>query len=66
MALKVMSEGSIRHYIGLSSDTKPGSTADGTTVYEVNTGLHWVYFDGVWYEDLTLIYALSQALNGGR
>ena len=54
------------HYIGTHADAKSVSSGEGTTVYEVDTGLQWIYHDGHWYEDLRLIYALSQALNGGR
>lgn len=66
MAIKVIQEGTARHYVGLSSDGKPADTADGTTMYEVNTGLNWIFFDGHWYEDLRLIYAFSHALNGDK
>lgn len=66
MAIKVKTDSEVRCYCGLSSDSKPVSTGEGTIFEEVNTGLTWVYHDGYWYEDLRLIYALSQALNGGR
>lgn len=46
---------------GLSTDTKP-SAPSGSTFYEVNTGAKWICHKGQWMEDLSLIYALTQAM----
>lgn len=45
-----------------AGDTKPTNPAEGSTGYEVNTGLRWIYHDGNWVEDISLIYALTEAL----
>ena len=50
---------------GLSTDTKP-SVASGSTFYEINTGIRWVSHKGSWVEDISMIYALTQALRETR
>lgn len=52
-------------YAGLSSDIKPttGITI-GTRFMEIDTGASFVFFNGQWEEDLSLIYALTQVMNG--
>lgn len=50
-----------KHYIGLSTDTKPDTTV-GSTFLEQNTGVKFIYNGTDWVEDLTMIYALSQVL----
>lgn len=65
MSIKTISKHA-EHLIGLSSDTKPFVALEGMEFDEVNTGINWIYHEGYWYEDLRLIYALSQALNGGK
>lgn len=51
------------NYIGESSDIKPTTCNEGASFYEINTGVRWLYHDGKWIEDISMIYALSQALN---
>ncbi len=56
----------IQNYQGLSSDTKPTDCPVGSKFYETDTGERFIYLgtsDG-WIEDLSLIYALSQAFDG--
>ena len=55
-----------RKYLGLSTDTKPmDDIPAGSKFTEINTGLKWI-FDGTnWIEDMTLIYALTEALKEG-
>jgi hypothetical protein len=50
-------------YIGLSGDVKPtkGISA-GAEFIEVDTGAKYVWFNGAWVEDLTLIYAMQQVM----
>ena len=53
-------------WFGDESDTKPTlvptEVRDGSRFTELDTGKVWVFYHGVWQEDLTLIYALSTAL----
>lgn len=51
------------NYMGLSGDTKPTDCVEGSTFTETNTGKRWVYTGTEWAEDMTLIYALYEALN---
>lgn len=49
-------------YIGLSSDVKPvKGIGVGTYFTEVDTGAKFIWYNGAWVEDLTLIYAMQQA-----
>jgi len=48
------------HWQGLSSDVKPQS-GDGATCHSVDTGEQFVCHDGMWVEDLRLIYAIRAA-----
>lgn len=51
-------------YIGYSTDTKPSTPGGvGSTFYELNTGKKWIWDGTYWVEDLSLIYALREALN---
>jgi len=52
----------IQRWIGLSIDTKPTEAPVGSTFFETNTGQGWIWDGSNWVEDLTLIYALTQAL----
>lgn len=54
----------IKRWIGLSADTKPTPTAQqaGSTFYETNTGVRFIWNATEWVEDISLIYALTQAL----
>ena len=61
MAVKLM--GNIHNFIGLSSDTKPTTGIPvGSTFTELDTGAKFVWEGDTWEDDLTLIYAFSQAL----
>lgn len=51
---------------GLPEDKPAGTTADGSTFYEVTTGVKWIYHEDDWIEDLSLIYALLAVQAGGR
>lgn len=53
----------IEEYICLSSDTKPEGVPAGSTCEYTDTGEKFKYDGANWNEDLTLIFALSQALN---
>lgn len=48
-------------YIGLSTDEKPSVPTIGSTYEASDTGEKFKYDGENWNEDLTLIYALSQA-----
>jgi len=48
-----------QHFQGLSSDIKPDSPNDGSTLHIIDTGEHYVFHDGVWAFDLTLIKAIQ-------
>lgn len=50
----------MKHYVGLSSDVKPSDATEGSTLHIVDTGEQWVYHDGMWQEDLRMIYALRK------
>jgi len=52
----------IHRWVGLSTDTKPTSGPVGSTFFEVNTGQNWIWNGTDWIEDLTLIYAFTEAL----
>ena len=50
-------------YVGHSGDVKPlTGIGAGTKFTEIDTGAVFIWVDGTWEEDLTLIYAFSQAL----
>jgi hypothetical protein len=51
MAVKLISHKQIA-YQAWSTDTWPTAPAEGSTLYVVDTGQSWVYFDGVWYPNL--------------
>jgi hypothetical protein len=53
--------GNAANYIGLEEDTKPSGAPEGSTFLEVDTGQKWVCHEYVWYQDLTLLNALTQA-----
>lgn len=65
MAVKLVT--SAQRWIGLSTDTKPIATAalTGAGFYETNTGQDFICNGSEWVEDITLIYALAQALKEG-
>ena len=50
-------------YFGYSGDVFPTTNnGDGDSLTELDTGKQYVFYDGAWHEDLTLIYAISQAI----
>ena len=49
-----------RHWQILSSDSKPAGT-NGSTVHVVDTGEQFISHNGIWEEDLRLVYAIKQA-----
>ncbi len=50
-------------YFGLSGDVKPTTgIAVGTQFTEMDTGAKYMWFNGTWEDDLTLIYAVKQAM----
>lgn len=51
-----------KHYIGLSTDTKPIDATGGSTFHEWNTGGEFVFNGDDWVDDLRMIYAISQGL----
>ena len=52
-------------YAGYSSDDKPTTgVSPGARFMEIDTGASFIFFNETWEKDLTLIYALTQVLNG--
>ncbi len=50
-------------YIGLSGDVKPTQGIGvGNYFTEIDTGAKFIWYNGTWEEDLTLVYAVSQAM----
>lgn len=35
---------------------------NGATFYSINTGIKYIYHDGSWVEDISMIYTMTQAL----
>lgn len=54
--------GTHTRFQGLSTDTKPLDVDDGATFHAVDTGEHYIFHDGMWEIDLTLVRALKTAL----
>ena len=51
-------------YIGLSGDIKPTTGIGvGTFFTELDTGAKFIWYNGTWEDDLTLVYALSQVIS---
>ena len=38
--------------LGLSTDSKPETSIDGTTFYEVDTSTLYIYYKGTWYKQV--------------
>lgn len=38
--------------LGLSTDSKPETSVDGTTFYEVDTSTLYIYYKGTWYKQV--------------
>jgi len=50
-------------YACLSSDVKPTKGIGvGTIITEIDTGAKFIWYNGVWEEDLTMIYAVKKAM----
>ena len=57
--MSVMFETTIKKWNGHSSDSKPSeSVPEGSTFHAVDTGAIYIYHNGMWVEDLRIIYAL--------
>lgn len=57
--MAVLIETVIKKWNGHSSDEKPiTSVPEGSTFHDVDTGAVYIYHNGMWIEDLRLIYAL--------
>jgi len=52
-----------RHFLWLSSDTKPAIAPNmrGATGVTLDTGERWIYDGEQWTEDLSLIHAITAA-----
>lgn len=48
--------------MGVSTDAKPHLTGVGGSFTELDTGAKYLWNGEQWVEDLTMIYALSEAL----
>jgi len=59
MSVKLVT--TIQRFQQLSSDEKPSSPPEGSTLHIVDTGEQYIYFDGSWEPDLRLIYAIQEA-----
>jgi len=60
MAVKLMT--TIYRWNGLSTDSKPSSAiTEGSTFHCVDTGKQYIYHNGMWEEDLRLVWAIKNA-----
>lgn len=57
MAVKI--ETNIQKFNGISSDAKPDSPPEGSTFHNIDTGEKFIFHDGTWEDDLSLIYAFN-------
>jgi hypothetical protein len=48
-------------FIGHSSDAKPTDVNDGAEFHVIDTGEEYVFFDGMWVQDLRKINAIKMA-----
>lgn len=62
--MAVIAINQIKHFLGLSSDTKPTDNIPaGSDFFETNTGHKWI-FDGTnWTECIMVVYSKSLALD---
>jgi hypothetical protein len=49
----------IQRFQGLSTDIKPEAPPEGSTYHAVDTGIEYVFFAGMWEQDLRLITAMQ-------
>lgn len=59
--MTVYLESTIQRFIGLSTDEKPSTPAEGSTFHAVDTGEEYVFHDGLWEQDLRRVTALRMA-----
>jgi len=57
MAVKL--ETNIQRFNMISSDAKPESPPEGSTLHIIDTGEKQIFHDGMWEDDLSLIYAFN-------
>ena len=57
MAVKL--ETNIQRFNMISSDVKPENPPEGSTVHIIDTGEKFIFHDGTWEDDLSLIYAFN-------
>ena len=50
-------------YLCLSGDVKPTTGISvGTMITEIDTGAQFIWYNGAWEDDLTMIYAVKTAM----
>ena len=47
-----------QRFQGLSTDEKPASPPEGSTLHIIDTGEEYIYHDGTWEDDLRMIAAM--------
>jgi len=52
-------ETNIQRFNGVSSDAKPTAPPEGSTFHVIDTGEKYIFHDGTWEDDLSLIYAFN-------
>lgn len=58
--MAVKQESTVKHFNGLSTDTRPSTDVpEGSTYHVIDTGEHYIYHDSMWETDYTLIWALK-------
>jgi len=57
--MTVKLETNIQRFNGVSSDDKPESPPEGSTFHAIDTGEKQIFHDGMWEDDLSLIYAFN-------
>jgi len=55
-------EATIQRFNWDEGDTKPVNTPEGSRGLDVSSGERWIFHDGNWVEDLSIIYAMVTAL----
>ena len=50
--MAVIKMATIQTFQGLSTDAKPTTPPEGSTFHAVDTGELYVYYDGLWEDDL--------------
>ncbi len=58
--MAVKKETTISRWNCISSDPKPTEDVpEGSTIHYIDTGEKFIYHNGMWEDDLSLIYALN-------